>query len=202
MSQVSKQELDAEKAKGEAMGASMLAEHQAQRGLWLKWIGKLIPCTVTCRAAIRTYLDRHIKQMREHVKVAEADRHPERESYKKAAASAQVMLSCITTIIRAMNAGYKVDCLTEEDGTLRHDSQGNLIPAKPFDWILAQSRVYLSTHAANGGEKKKRGRPAASFLDKLKKFLKENAKDTDSMKSAVEFCEARLARMEHGQADE
>ena len=148
-----------------------------------------------------SFINKHVKDMQAHVKVKMADKDPEHAIYAKTARSALTMLTNMRTIAKAMNAGFVVP--VHMDGAEpRHDSRGDLMPVNPFDWTLTQSRAYLETHAADGKEKAMRpGRPKKAFLDKLKKFIDENAgDDAAKLKQAFEFIEARVQRKEYKEA--
>lgn len=196
-----KARIKSDEARGYELAASMLQEHQAQRNIWLRYVAKLIPLNVTARGAFMAFINRHVKDMQAHVKVKMAEQDPEHGIYAKTARSAVTMLTNMRTIAKAMNAGFVVP--VHMDGmTPRHDSRGDLMPVNPFDWTLTQARAYLETHAADGTAKAKRGRPATPFLDKLKKFMDDNAgDDAAKLKQAFEFIEARVQRKEYKEAN-
>ena len=186
-----KQAAKSDEAAGYQLAQSVIAEQQAQRGIWLKYAAKLIPLTVAARVSFMGALASHIKDVKAHAKAAEERNDPEASAYQKAAASAVQQLSNIRTVARALNAGFIIPVKTDGTGHPIHNAQGDLIPVNPFDWTLANARLYLETHAADG--KAKKGRPAKPFLDKLKKFMEDNAQTAEEVKAAKEFIDTYAA---------
>lgn len=185
-----KQAAKSDEAAGYQLAQSVIAEQQGQRGIWLKYAAKLIPLTVAARVSFMGALASHIKDVKAHAKAAEERNDPEASAYQKAAASAVQQLSNMRTVARALNAGFIIPVKTDGFGAL-YNAVGDMIPVNPFDWTLANARLYLETHAADG--KAKKGRPAKPFLDKLKKFMEDNAQTAEEVKAAKEFIDTYAA---------
>ena len=170
-------------AQGWALAQSVLTEnmHQLQaRGVWNRYVAKLCDFGTEARTFFVKALNSDTKQRREHVKSMEG--HAEHELYRKANASAQVMVSNLSKIARAMNAGFDVECVVN-DGVFARDGQGNKIPVQPFTTIVAMAQLFLDANATG----KKKGRPALSFEAQLANFLSKTAKvNTPEDQSAYE----------------
>ena len=66
---------------------------------------------------------------------------------------------------------------------------GNLQPVDPFHTITAKARLHLQSNASG------RGRPATPFIDKLKKFINDNAQDLDKDYAAAAEFTAMLVKL-------
>lgn len=154
---------------------------------WLPYIAKAWVMTPAARKAAVNRLASIVKEIRDHAKA-----QPEgidRERATKTANSAVVMLSNFRTILKAFNAGMDLEIRKDEMGNILHDKNNQVIPVNPMTAIIAEARVFVLTHAADGKEKGERGRPAKAWLDALKGLVARRD-ESDKTKVSPDDCKA------------
>lgn len=191
-------------AQGWALAQSVLAEnmHQLQaRGVWHRYVAKLVDFGTEARGFFIKALNADTKARREHVKAQEGtDMH---DIFRKANASAQVQISNLGAIARAMNKGFRVECAVTEEGQFKRDGQNNLIPVQAFSTILAQAQKFL----AQNSEGQKKGRPALSFEAQLAKWFASTAKvntkeDQEAYEKAMDLLtKANILHISQGETE-
>lgn len=173
-------------AQGYALAQTVIAECKGQQNTWSRYAAKLATLHDKARDEFMKVLRKHVSEMREHVKAKEGQ--PEHITYKKAAASAQVQISNLMAVAKAMNNGYELKIQRDpETGAPLVNTIGDHIPVLPFYSIVAEARVFMGVeervHQA--------GRPKKPWLDKLKKFILDNQPDfAANVDQTVELIEA------------
>jgi len=156
-------------AQGWALAQSVISEnmHQlAARGVWNRYVAKLCEFGEEAREAFVKALRADSKARKAYIPDKD---HPDHERMRKCNASAQVMISNLSTIAQAMNKGLNVECVVTEGGTFARDGQGNRIPVQAFSVILADAKML---------GKNSTGRPALTFEQQLQNFLAKAQKRT------------------------
>lgn len=136
-----------ETQRGEALAELAINEARTQMDAWRRIYRDILKLTAEGRAGFRSITAKHAKEMRAHVKV-----NNDAPEYKRARNSALTRLSECNTITKALDNGAKFD------------------PDWPFPYAVG----YARTHLEGEGLGDKRGRPADSWMDKLKKFVAKN----------------------------
>ena len=176
-------------AQGYALAQTVIADIIGQMGSMNRYVGRLIELSTEARAAFLKEINRHVKDIGEHAKAKEGT--DEELRYKKIAATARVKFSMMSTIAKAMNAGFTVECRTNPDNNVHlRDARGLLQPVNPYTTIVADARLYL---AAAG--KKGNGRPTKPWLDKLKAFILANQPEFAEEVDATVTMVTTLARL-------
>lgn len=181
-------------AQGFALAQTVIAECKGIQNTWSRYAAKLSVLHEKARDAFMAEMRKHIKQMREHVKVVEDT--PEHVVYKKAAASAGTQISNLMAVAKALNAGYVLEIQRDPDtGHPLVNATGDHICVKPFYTIVAEARVFNDSQA--GGP----GRPKTPWLDKLKKFILDNQPDfAGNVDGTVELVQAMAQLTKAAQA--
>lgn len=182
-------------AQGWALAQTVIAYNNGllnTKGVWNRYVAKLLDMGTEARAFFIKALNEDTKARKAHVD--EMKNTSSHEIFRKANATAEVNLSNLKAIARALNAGMSISCETFDNGDYKRDGQGDLIPIQPFTALLAFARKHLSETESGA---KKKGRPNTSFLDKLDKFLNK-----DNIVSTKEDEEARQIILQILSSDE
>jgi hypothetical protein len=180
MPPVGKPAADTEKANakaneglGEVLAIRFMDCVKEQSGTLRRFLSNIADGDAHYRKGFRVTLVRRLKDMRAYVKAVKGT--PDEAIYSASLRSAGVRVSEAVTFSKAVDAGFSPDM------------------NQNYHALIAQSRVYL-TKGEGVGPTRRKGRPATPFLDKLKKFLTENAKTTEQLHQAAEFAET-LAKL-------
>ena len=182
-------------AQGYALAQSAIAEIIGQHGAMNRYVGRLVELSTEARASFMKEINKHLKDMREHVQ-ARADT-PEHVRYKKIAATARTKFSELLAIVKALDAGYVVSMhVNPDNGVFLRDARGILQPLDPFTTIVADARIYLESQGAKDG----RGRKAKPWLDKLKAFILNNQPEfADQLDDSVQLVQSLAELTKHAQ---
>ena len=155
-------------AQGYALAQTVIAEVVQQHGAFNRYVGRLIELSTEARAAFMKEINRHTKEITQH---AEAKKGTDEEArYKKIAATAKTKFAMMVAVVKALNAGFTIECRTNPDnGVHLRDARGILQPVNPYTTIVADARMYLEAAGQKG-----KGRPVKPWLDKLKDFILNN----------------------------
>lgn len=147
MDSVDKNVLLVETQRGEALAELAINEARGQASAWHRIYVSLLALTAEGRAGFRSVTAKHAKEMREYVKANESD-----SAFAGTRRSALVRLSELNTITKAMDHGAKFES----------------------EWPFHYAVGYARTHLEGEGKADKRGRPAQSWEEKLRKYVEKN----------------------------
>lgn len=152
-------------AKGAALADMAISEARGQGSAWGRMYRSMLDLTVEGRAAFRSKIAAHQKEMQAHVKAASED-GKDNPVFATAKRSGMVRLSELTSISKALDIAVMFD------------------PEWPFHYAVGQAREALRS----AGKGSNTGPKATPWIDKVKAYLAKNVPEGE-WEQAVELVE-------------
>lgn len=177
------------KASGEAIADELIRTEAAHGARLMVYLTRLAQLSQAGRTGFRVTIKDRLDAERSNLQMLKGNPKqgiPEDPDYAIRAREVRSMttrVSELVTFSKAVDQGFGPDNYAGAD----------------FYRTIALARAYLTGDSA--GPTQKRGRPATPFLDKLKKFLSENAETDKDLNDAAKLA-ANMAKLKAVKADE